>query len=115
MFTEGKDREIFFMTDEFSKVFKRMLPNKNSLPDKYCSPKAAISVNPPCLMRKLWLSLECLVELALISLRFLYDCKKKVISNFAVNSLFLSHSFHVRFMFVSRRFHLYGERKVKHS
>lgn len=27
MFTEGKDREFFFMADEFSKDFKRMLPN----------------------------------------------------------------------------------------
>lgn len=53
MFTEGKVKEIFFMTDEFSKIFKRMLPNKNSLPDKSCPPKAAISVIPPCLMRRL--------------------------------------------------------------
>lgn len=69
MFTEGKVKEIFFMTDEFSKVFNRML-YKYFLTDKSCPPKAAISVNPPCLMRKLWLSLECLVEFALISLRF---------------------------------------------
>lgn len=42
-------------------------------------------------------------------------CKKKVINDFVVNSMFISHSFHVRFTFVSCSFHLYGERMVKQT